>query len=59
MPSLDTERSSSMPATVFTASSILSVISVSISFGVAPSCRVTTLTVGKSIFGNRSTGSLV
>ena len=59
MPSVEVERSSSIPLTVLTASSILSVISVSISFGVAPSSRVRTITEGKSTFGKRSTGSRV
>ena len=59
MLSLEMDRSSSMPATVLAASSILSVTSVSISFGVAPGRRVTTLTVGNSILGKRSTGSRV
>ncbi len=59
MLSLLVERSWSMPLTVFTASSILSVISVSISWGVAPSRRVVMATVGKSTLGKRSTGSRV
>jgi hypothetical protein len=56
-PSVDTLRSSSMPAIVLTARSILSVISVSISSGAAPSWRVVTEMVGKSTLGNRSTPS--
>ena len=55
MPSDDTERRSSMPLIVLTASSILSVISVSICSGAAPGWTVVTVMVGKSIFGNRST----
>ncbi len=58
-PSADVERSSSMPLTVFTASSILSVTSVSISSGAAPGFRVVTTTVGKSTLGRRSTPSCV
>ena len=54
-PSDEVERSSSMPLMVLTASSILSVISVSISSGAAPGSRVVTTTVGKSTFGKRST----
>ena len=56
-PSVDTDRSSSMPAIVFTARSILSVISVSISSGAAPACLVVTVMIGKSTLGNRSTPS--
>ena len=56
-PSDEVERSSSMPLIVLTASSILSVISVSISSGAAPGRRVVTTTVGKSTFGKRSTPS--
>src|SRR5262245_56509381 len=55
MPSDDTDRSSSMPLTVLTASSILSVISVSICSGAAPGWMVVMTTVGKSTFGNWST----
>jgi hypothetical protein len=51
MPSDETERSSSIPLMVLTASSILSVISVSICSGAAPGCTVVTSTVGKSTFG--------
>src|SRR5688572_6090820 len=53
-PSDDVERSSSMPLMVLTASSILSVISVSTSSGAAPGRRVVTTTVGKSTLGKRS-----
>ena len=59
MPSDDTDRSSSMPLMVLTASSILSVISVSICSGAAPGCTVVIRTVGKSILGKRSTPSFV
>src|SRR5437773_6725391 len=59
MPSEETERRSSIPLIVLTASSILSVISVSICSGAAPGCSVVTVTVGKSIFGKRSTPSRV
>src|SRR5262249_30302122 len=55
IPSDETDRSSSMPLIVLTASSILSVISVSICSGAAPGCTVVTSTVGKSTFGKRST----
>ena len=41
-PSDEIERSSSMPLMVLTASSILSVISVSICSGAAPGCTVVT-----------------
>jgi hypothetical protein len=54
MPSDDVERKSSMPLIVFSASSILSVTSVSICSGDAPNWRVVTSTVGKSTFGKRS-----
>ena len=46
-----------MPLMVLTASSILSVISVSISCGAAPGSRVVTVMVGNSTRGNRSTVS--
>src|SRR5262245_39462629 len=59
IPSDETERRSSMPLIVLTASSILSVISVSICSGAAPGWTVVTMTVGKSTFGKRSTPSLV
>ena len=58
-PSEDVERSSSMPLIVLTASSILSVISVSTSSGAAPGSRVVTTTVGKSTLGKRSRPSRV
>src|SRR5947207_14291591 len=58
-PSEEVDRSSSMPLIVLTASSILSVISVSICSGAAPGWTVVTSTVGKSTFGNRSTPSFV
>ena len=57
-PSDEVERSSSIPLIVLTASSILSVISVSTSSGAAPGRRVVTTTVGKSTFGKRSSPSL-
>ena len=56
-PSVVIERSSSMPLIVLTASSTLSVISVSTSSGAAPGCVVVTTTTGKSTFGKRSTPS--
>ena len=59
MPSDEIERSSSMPLIVLTASSILSVTSVSICSGAAPGWTVVTVMVGKSIFGKRSTPSRV
>ena len=58
-PSVEIERSSSMPLMVLTASSILSVISVSISCGDAPGSVVTTATMGKSTLGKRSTPSFL
>ena len=58
-PSVEIERSSSMPLMVLTASSILSVTSVSISCGDAPGSVVMTVTIGKSTFGKRSTASLL
>ena len=58
MPSIDVERSSSIPEMVLTASSTLSVISVSISCGEAPGFTTVIVIVGKSIFGNRSTPRL-
>ena len=51
-PSEEFERSSSIALMVLTASSILSVISVSTSSGAAPGSRVVTTTVGKSTLGN-------
>jgi hypothetical protein len=56
-PSDEVERSSSMPLMVLTASSILSVISVSTSCGAAPGSRVVTVMVGNSTRGKRSTVS--
>ncbi len=53
-PSTDTERRSSMPLTVLTAASILSVISLSTSSGAAPGWTTDTVTVGKSTLGKRS-----
>ncbi len=43
-----------MPLVVFTASSILSVISVSTSSDAEPGRRVVTVMMGKSILGKRS-----
>ncbi len=57
-PSVEIERSSSMPLMVLTASSILSVSSVSISSDEAPGSVVMIDTTGRSTFGNRSTFSL-
>ena len=48
-----------MPLIVLTASSILSVISLSICSGAAPGSRVVTVIVGMSTFGTRSTPSCV
>src|SRR5262249_27817092 len=59
IPSDEMERRSSMPLIVLTASSILSVISASTCSGAAPGCTVVTVMLGKSIFGKRSTPSLV
>ncbi len=56
-PSLDVERSSSIPATVLTAASIRSVISFSMLSGVAPRLVVVTDTTGVSMRGYRSTPS--
>src|SRR4030095_16784113 len=53
-PSDEVERNSSMPLMVLTASSILSVISVSTSCGAAPGSRVVTVMVGNSTRGKRS-----
>ena len=47
-----------MPATVLTARSTLSVISVSTSSGAAPGWRIVTETMGNSTLGNRSTPRL-
>ena len=55
MPSDEIDWSSSMPLIVLTASSILSVTSVSISSGLAPTRTVVTVTRGKSTLGKRST----
>jgi len=54
-PSVEIERSSSMPLMVLIASSILSESSVAISSGAAPGSRVMTLTTGRSTLGKRST----
>jgi hypothetical protein len=54
-PSVEIERSSSIPLMVLIASSILSETSVSISCGDAPGNVVTTVTIGRSTFGKRST----
>ncbi len=51
LPSLDVERSSSMPATVLTAASTRSVTSVSMLSGVAPGLIVETETTGVSMRG--------
>ena len=51
MPCDEIDRNSSMPLIVFTASSILSVISVSTSSEAEPVSRVVTVMRGKSIFG--------
>src|SRR5215472_4345033 len=56
-PSDEDERSSSMPLMVLTASSILSVTSVSICSGAAPGWTVVMRIVGRSILGYRSTPS--
>ena len=50
-PSVEVERSSSMPATVFTAASMRSVISFSMLSGVAPGLVVVTDTTGVSMRG--------
>ena len=50
-PSVDVERSSSMPATVLTAASMRSVTSVSMLSGVAPGFVVVTDTTGVSTRG--------
>ena len=54
-PSVETERSSSMPLMVLIASSILSESSVAISSGAAPGSVVMTCTTGRSTLGKRST----
>jgi hypothetical protein len=56
-PSAEVERSSSMPEMVLTASSMRLVTCVSTSSGEAPR-SVMMVTVGNSIFGNRSTPRL-
>ena len=53
-PSLDVERSSSMPLIVLTAPSILSETSLSISSALEPGRVVVTTTIGKSTLGNWS-----
>ncbi len=58
-PSVEIERSSSMPLMVLTASSILSDTSVSTSSGAAPGSAVTTCTIGRSTLGKRSMLSLL
>ena len=59
-PSDEIERSSSMPLMVLTASSILSVISVSICSGAAPGCtRRDRRSSGSRPSGKRSTPSCV
>ena len=58
-PSVEVDRSSSMPLMVLTASSILSVTSVSISSGADPGKRVVMATMGKSTLGKRSTFKLL
>ncbi len=56
-PSLEVDRRSSTPLIVLTAPSIRFVISVSICSGEAPGFDTVTATVGRSMFGNRSTPS--
>jgi hypothetical protein len=51
------ERSSLMPSTLFTTSSISSEISDSTSSGAAPGNEVRIITVGRSTAGKRSTPS--
>jgi hypothetical protein len=51
-PSDDVDVSVSMPLMVLTASSILSVTSLSTCSGAAPGRRVVTRIAGKSTFGN-------
>ncbi len=55
VPGPETERSSSMPSTVLTTSSMGCEMSVSTSSAEAPASVVRTLTVGRSTEGNRST----
>src|SRR5439155_10654353 len=57
VPSDEIDCSSSTPLMVLTASSILSLMSVSISSGAAPTRRVVMVIVGMSTFGKRSTPS--
>ena len=57
-PSVDVDRSSSIPATVLTAASMRSVTSASMLSGVAPGFVVLTDTTGVSIRGYRSTPSV-
>ncbi len=54
-PSVEIDDSSSSPATVLTAASILSVMSVSTDAGAAPGWMVVMVTSGKSTLGNLST----
>jgi hypothetical protein len=58
VPGPETERSSSMPSTVLTTSSMGCETSVSTSSDDAPGREVRTLTVGRSTDGKRSTPSL-
>ncbi len=51
VPSVEVDRSSSIPATVLTAASMRSVISASMLSGVAPGLVVLTETTGVSILG--------
>ena len=57
MPSAEVERRSSMPLMVLTASSMRLETCVSTSSGAAPRSVVVTVTIGRSIFGKRSTPS--
>ena len=57
-PSSVTERISSMPLTVLTASSITLVTRASISSGPAPGSIVVMATTGMSVLGKRSTTRL-
>ena len=59
MPSAELEFNWSMPLMVFTASSTLSVISLSTCSGAAPGSLVVTVMVGMSMLGIRSTPSCV
>ncbi len=59
MPSDEIDRNSSIPLIVLTASSILSVICVSMSSGAEPVSMVVTVTIGKSILGKRSRPSFM